>query len=177
MLSWENSHVEFSTLDSVIKVMRASEYIFVFESPIVLTLPPSPPLWIWSIYVIWYTYLLSIYSQFFQRKFSFSIYILFPASHLVIKRGCFFFDVIALERAAKIVKIYISLTARFMKTVHLIFLRDIFKKSDLLLLIWKVLPREKFYPEKKSTPEKVYPGKSPQFLFNLFETWWKYLSL
>ena len=90
MLSWENSHVEFSTLDSVIKVMRASEYIFVFESPIVLTLPPSPPLWIWSIYVIWYTYLLSIYSQFFQRKFSFSTYIVFPASHLVIKRGCFF---------------------------------------------------------------------------------------
>ena len=27
----------------------------------------------------------------------------------------------------------------------------------------KVLPREKFYPEKKSTPEKVYPGKNPQF--------------
>ena len=30
----------------------------------------------------------------------------------------------------------------------------------------KVLPREKFYPEKKSTPEKVYPGKNPQFWSN-----------
>ena len=40
----------------------------------------------------------------------------------------------------------------------------------------KVLPREKFYPEKKSTPEEVYPGKNPQFLSNLYETWWKYSS-
>ena len=30
----------------------------------------------------------------------------------------------------------------------------------------KVLPREKFYPEKKSTPEKVHPGKNPQFWSN-----------
>ena len=30
----------------------------------------------------------------------------------------------------------------------------------------KVLPREKFYLEKKSTPEKVYPGKNPQFWSN-----------
>ena len=30
----------------------------------------------------------------------------------------------------------------------------------------KVLPREKFYPKKKSTPEKVYPGKNSQFWSN-----------
>ena len=30
----------------------------------------------------------------------------------------------------------------------------------------KVLPREKFYPEKKSTLEKVYLGKNPQFWSN-----------
>ena len=36
--------------------------------------------------------------------------------------------------------------------------------------------REKFYPEKSSTPEEVYPEKNPQFLSNLYETWWKYSS-
>ena len=36
--------------------------------------------------------------------------------------------------------------------------------------------REKFYPEKKSTLEKVHPGKNPQFLSNHYETWWKYSS-
>ena len=35
----------------------------------------------------------------------------------------------------------------------------------------KSYPKEKFYLEKKSTLEKVYPGKNPQFLTNLYETW------
>ena len=35
-----------------------------------------------------------------------------------------------------------------------------------LLAQGKVLPREKFYPEKKSTPKKVYPEKNPQFWSN-----------
>ena len=40
------------------------------------------------------------------------------------------------------------------------------KKIFLKMAQGKVLPQEKFYPEKKSTPEKVYPGKNPQFWSN-----------
>ena len=39
-------------------------------------------------------------------------------------------------------------------------------KIFILLAQGKVLPREKFCPEKKSTPEKVYPEK------NLPQGWW-----
>ena len=46
--------------------------------------------------------------------------------------------------------------------------------SELQWAQGKDLPREKFYPEKKPTLEEVYPGKNPQFLSNLYETWWKY---
>ena len=44
-------------------------------------------------------------------------------------------------------------------------------KVGIFVAQGKVLPREKFYPKKKSTPEEVYHGKNPQFLSNLYETW------
>ena len=48
------------------------------------------------------------------------------------------------------------------------FIQPIEYLSGMELNFWL---REKFYPEKKSTPEEVYPGKNPQFLSNLYETW------
>ena len=39
-------------------------------------------------------------------------------------------------------------------------------QSDPKIVIYLIWLREKFYPEKKSTPEKVYPGKNPQFWSN-----------
>ena len=66
--------------------------------------------------------------------------------------------------------VYLDLSIKFWNE-QLVFYQFIFGMAQ-----GKVLPQEKSYPEKKSTPEEVYPGKNPQFLSNLYETWWKYSS-